>query len=134
MKKWIAALVFLFCVIAFAAEDFTVPKTNPTGGMPTMIGGVLFSKATRAVYVSSRVDLNSYKVLGKVQGSVSMWNVLALVNMGDAGWDALKKEVLKKYPEADDVVNFTVDAEYLNVFIIYMRLKVNLTGVAVKNK
>ncbi len=132
MKKWMFVFILFAGIVASANDDFTVPHNTPATAMPSMAGGILYSNTKRAMYISPRVDLRTCQVLGKAKGTVSMSNILLLVNTGDIGWEALRAEALKNYPEADDIVNFTIDAEHFNVFMFYIRLRVNISGTAVK--
>lgn len=121
-------------VVCFGGETGipSIPQAYDNGSLASTIGGIFYSNATRAMYRSPRVDLRNYKVLGKVTGEAVMKNFVLVVNVGDTGFEELKADALRTYPDADDIVNFDIDATHFNVFIFYIKTTVKIHGVAVK--
>ncbi len=134
MKKMLlSAAVLCLGAICFGSETQIIqPVKYGNGSLASTIGGLVFSDATRAMYHSPRVDLRNYKVLGKVTGEVSMRNFVLLVNLGDTGFEALKRNALRQYPDADDIVNFDIDSNHFNILFFYIRTSVRINGIAVK--
>ena len=136
MKKMVLGLMVLAAAVICHGEVAGIPSSVPAayhdGSLPTTLGGLFYSNATRAMYRSPRVDLSKYKVLGKVEGEAQMENFVFCVNLGDTSFHALKKDALKNYPDADDIVNFDIDAHHFNVFVFYFQTTVKIRGIAVK--
>ena len=65
-------------------------------------------------------------------GQVSMKNYFCRVNIGDIGFETLKKNALRRYPEADDIVNFHIDSRHENVFVFFFNETATINGIAVK--
>jgi|GEM_PF-6368970 len=139
MKK-LLVLFALMCGLSAMAEAAVLfppagyPCTTGPQSYPSAWQGALYSNAKRTTYREIPRDLRPYTVLGKVTSSAEMKNVLLLCNWGDTTFDALKKEALKKYPDADDIVNVEIVAENFNVFIFYMKTTAVLYGTAIKYK
>lgn len=135
MKRILIAAAVVFCGSLLAAPagiDQGAPAAYINGSLPSTVGGIFYSDATRAMYRAPRVDLRDYVVLGKVEGTAEMKNILFFVNLGDTGFEALKKSALRAFPDADDIVNFEIDAHHFNVFLFFMQETVTIRGIAVK--
>lgn len=134
MMKKMCFVIFLVCAACFCKGELANcnPKTYGNGSLPCTVGGLIYSNSIRAMYSSPRVDLRNFIVLGKVEGRTSMKNVLFLFNFGDTGFQAMKRDALKNYPDADDIVNFDIDARQFNILIFFFETEAIIRGVAVK--
>ena len=79
-------------------------------------------------------NLDGVEVLGQVEGRSTELNVLLIVAIGDGGIEAAKTDALKRYPEADDILNVEVDTNHFNVLSVFNKSTTILRGLAVKYK
>lgn len=133
MKKVLVVGMMLCIMCGTFANDFLPILTGPQH-FPSSWPGIIYSNATRSMYREAKADLSKYQVLGKVETTAEMSNVLFIINWGDTSLAALKAKAFEKYPDADDIVNIELDCNSFNIIVFYMNHTVTLRGVAVKYK
>ena len=132
MKKLL--IISMLCIMCGTFANEILPIITGPLNFPSSFPGIIFSNATRAMYRERKADLSQYQVLGKVETSADMSNVLLIINWGDTSLANLKAKALAKYPDADDIVNIELDCNSFNIVVFYINQTVTLRGVAVKYK
>ncbi len=104
-------------------------------GFGSTMPGVVYSYQTRGTFMLPKAEsMEGVEVLGPVEGESTELNVLLLVAVGNGGIEAAKKDALKRYPDADDILNVEVDTRHFNVLPIFNESTTILRGIAVKYK
>ena len=55
-------------------------------------------------------------ILGDVEGKADVISVYARATAGEAGIEAAKRNALRAYPQADDIINIEVDTKKISIF------------------
>lgn len=98
--------------------------------------GIFFTYATLADIIIPKTEtLDDIIILGDAVGEAELISVLGLVTVGDMGIEAAKKDALKAYPQADDIINIEVDERRLSIlYFIFSQTEITLRGKAIKYK
>ena len=127
MKKFIGIAILAFTVLSADAgsilhlvDDFFQVGIYCDTHQMTYIGGRLTS-------------LNGVTILGDVSTSGEIMTVLCVVTVGDTSLQTLKEQALRKYPDADDIINIEVDNHVFGILgCVYKKVVVTLRGKAVR--
>ena len=76
--------------------------------------------------------MKDVKVPGPVSSEISATNMLMLVSSGNVSIAKAKKEALKKYPNADDVVNVEIDVDHFSILSLFNTVTMYYKGIAIK--
>lgn len=101
-------------------------------GFASAPGGFLVSDMKGATLVQSRHPARQFKVLGKVKAEAQTTSYLALVSIGDASYQTLKKAALEKYRDADDIIDIEMDFRHDNLLGLVNKVFTVLNGTAIK--
>lgn len=105
------------------------------GGFPRTMPGILMSSQTTGAYMAPKLaSIKDVVVLGPVSSVVTAHNGLLLISSGDASINAAKSEALKKYPQADDVVNVEIDVKHEGLLCFYNTVTMYYRGLAIQYK
>ena len=105
------------------------------GGFPRTMPALLVSNQKAGGYIGQKLtSTKDVIVLGKVSSEVSAGNALLVVAFGDASIETAKKEALKKYPQADDVVNVEIDIKHEGLLCLYNTVTMYYRGLAIQYK
>ena len=95
----------------------------------------IYSETTRGTFMLPKFEnLDGVKVLGVAEGRASMENVLFIIATGDASINAAKRDALRMYKDADDIINVEVDAYHKSILGLFNTSTTILRGIAVKYK
>ena len=104
-------------------------------GYPAVPPATIFSETTRGTYMMPKFEkLDGVEVLGPVEGRASMENVLFIIATGDASIGAAKRDALRMYKDADDIINVEVDGYHKSILGLFNTSTTILRGYAVKYK
>lgn len=79
--------------------------------------------------------LDNIIILGDVEGKADVISVYARATAGEAGIEAAKRNALRAYPQADDIINIEVDTKKISIFLgTIVRVETILRGKAIKYK
>lgn len=84
--------------------------------------------------LNMKLEPRAYDILGRVTYKGTQKNVLGLFYWGGASFEAFLKEAQKQYPNADDILNVTIDYTQYNVGVFYNSRTYIMSGIAVKYK
>ena len=119
----IAAMVLTGCQSAYSVSD----------GFPRTLPGVLVASQTSGGYIAPKMQsMKDIKVLGPVSSEISATNVLMLVSSGNVSIAKAKAIALKKYPNADDVVNVEIDVDHFSILSLFNTVTVYYKGIAIQ--
>ena len=95
----------------------------------------IFSETTRGTFMAPKFEnLDGVEVLGEAEGRASMENVLFIIATGDASISAAKRDALRMYKGADDIINVEVDAYHKSILGLFNTSTTILRGYAIKYK
>ena len=104
-------------------------------GYPAVPPATIFSETTRGTYMMPKFEtLDAVEVLGPVEGRASMENVLFIIATGDASIGAAKRDALRMYKDADDIINVEVDGYHKSILGLFNTSTTILRGYAIKYK
>ena len=135
MKK----LIILFCGI-IAAVTMTgcaslISGYAQGGGYPRTLPGMLIADQSAGGALGNKLaSMRDLDVLGPVESQVSGTNVLMLFSEGDLSIGRAKEIALKKYPQADDVVNVEIDMHHRGILGLFNTVTMYYRGIAIKYK
>lgn len=130
-KKLMVLAGFYAAVLTMATGCHTAYVNNY--GFGSTMPGVLFCDQTRGTFMLPKAEsLDGVEKLGMVRGESSSINVLLAVSIGDGGIHAAKMDALRKYPQADDIINVEVDTVHNSILCFFNRSTTILRGIAVK--
>lgn len=119
------AMLFTGCQSAYHVAD----------GFPRTMPGMLIANQTSGGYIAPKVEsMRDVEILGPVYSTVSGTNVLMLVSEGDVSIAKAKELALRKYPDADDIVNVEVDLQQTGVLSLFNTVTMHYRGIAIKYK
>ena len=105
------------------------------GGFPRTMPGILMSNQISGGYMAPKLaSTKDIIILGHVSSEVSAVNGLLLISSGDASIMAAKSAALKKYPQADDIVNVEIDVKHEGILGIFNTVTMYYRGIAIKYK
>ncbi len=132
MKKLILTLVAAAAVI-FASGCAGGYVNNY--GFGSTVPGAIYTNQVRGTFMLPKLEnLDGVEVLGKAHGKATSTTVLLLIALGDGGIEAAKRDALKAYPQADDILNVEIDTRYESILSLYDHSTTILNGIAVKYK
>ena len=135
MKKVILLLGFVLTALFINGCALLSSGYVVAGGFPRTMPALLISDQKAGGYIGQKLtSTKDVIVLGKVSSTVSARNGLLLVAFGDASIEAAKKEALKKYPQADDVVNVEIDIKHEGLLCLYNTVTMYYSGLAIQYK
>lgn len=106
-----------------------------SNGFPAVPPALVFSETTRGAFMLPKAEnLDNYIVLGEVEGRASMENVLFIIATGDASIAAAKRDALRVYKDAEEIINVEVDAYHKSILGLFNTSTTILRGFAVKYK
>ena len=130
MKKTI--VMFGFCMIVLLTACTPTNYVISSGFPSTMPAEIITMQSRGGFMIPKMQSMKDVEVLGKVTGSACTQTIVLVFAFGDSSIAALKADALKKYPQADDIVNVEIDSSHIGVLGIYNKNTVTLTGIAVK--
>ena len=94
----------------------------------------IYCNTHQMTFVGNRIaPSQGITVLGDVSASGELMTVLGVVTIGDTSLQTLKEQALRKYPNADDIVNIEVDNHVFGILgCVYKKVVVTLRGKAVR--
>ena len=99
----------------------------------TLVMGGLYTNVTAPVTYDPGAQGTKYQVLGVVEGTSTATSILGIIATGDASVHSAYKNALNKNPNADDLVDITVDYKgnsFLGLFASYTTI---VRGKAIKH-
>ena len=106
-----------------------------SGGFPRTMPGILMSDQTSGGYMAPKLaSAKDVVILGPVSSELTAHNGLLLISGGDVSIASAKKEALKKYPQADDVVNVEIDVKHEGLLGLYNKVTMYYRGLAIQYK
>ena len=106
-----------------------------SNGFPAVPPAGIFSETTRGTFMAPKFEnLDGVEVLGEAEGRASMENVLFIIATGDASISAAKKDALRMYKDADDIINVEVDAYHKSILGLFNTSTTIMRGYAIKYK
>ena len=127
MKKFIGITILAFTVLSANAGSILhlVDDFFQVG---------VFCNTRQMTYIGNRLtSLGGVTILGDVSTSGEIMTVLCVVTVGDTSLQTLKEQALRKYPDADDIVNIEVDNHVFGILgCVYKKVVVTLRGKAVR--
>lgn len=131
-RKAIIVLVAVAACVVFSGCQ--VGYVNSYGFGNTM-PSFLVTDQTRGTFMLPKAEsLAGVQVLGKVEGKATARNTLMLIAEGNCGIDAAKRDALRNYPEADDIINVEVDTHHKSTLGLINESTTILRGIAIKYK
>ena len=127
-------------LLLVAVSTLLLALTGCTGyisrsGFPGTFPGIIITEQIAGNYIAPKMEsMKDVEVLGKVESEVSGANLLLLISEGDVSIKKAKELALKKYPQADDVVNVEVDVKHRWVLGLFSTVTMYYRGVAIKYK
>ena len=120
----------LFCLAAFCMffqqlkADWDIPE------------GIFCTYVTLPTMIFPKTEtLDNIIILGDVEGKADVISVYARATAGEAGIEAAKRNALRAYPQADDIINIEVDTKKISIFLgTIFRVETILRGKAIKYK
>lgn len=129
--------VLLICSIALCAVVVSGCQSayHVGDGFPRTMPGVLYADQTSGGYIAPKMEsMKDIEVLGPVYSTVDGSNVLMLISAGDISIAKAKEIALRKYPDADDVVNVEVDLQQKSILSLFNIVTLHYRGIAIKYK
>lgn len=132
MKKMLLLCVgILSCVVFCGCQSAYIFG----GGFPKTMPGVLLADQTTGGYIAPKMEsMKDVEVLGPVYSTVEGQNVLLLISQGDLSIAKAKEIAMRKYPNADDVVNIEVDMQHKGILSLFNTVTMHYRGLAIKYK
>ena len=125
-------LIAFACIVCFLSgcSGFAV-----RAGFPGTYPGIILTEQTSGNFIAPKMEsLKDVEVLGKVEAEATASNLLWLVSEGDVSIKKVKELALKKYPQADDIVNVEVDVKHRSVLGLSNTVTMYYRGLAIKYK
>ena len=132
MKK---LLLLGACVVAVVMLTGCHAAYHVGGGFPRTMPGVLIANQTSGGYISPKVEsMKDMEILGPVSSTVSADNALTLISAGDVSIAKAKELAMRKYPNADDIVNVEIDMQHTGILSLFNTVTMHYSGIAIKYK
>lgn len=132
MKK---SIIFAVAIIAATIMTGCQSAYHVGAGFPRTMPGFLIADQTSGGYIAPKMaSMKDVEVLGPVYASIEGANVLMLISEGDISISKAKEIALRKYPNADDVVNVEIDLQQKGVLSLFNRVIMHYRGIAIKYK
>ena len=105
------------------------------GGFPKTMPGILIADQTTGGYIAPKMQsMKDIEILGPVYSTVEGQHVLLLISQGDLSLAKAKEIAIRKYPNADDVVNVEVDMQHKGILSLFNTVTMHYRGLAIKYK
>ena len=132
MKKLL--LIGCFAAAAMFLSGCMFSYTVNSGFPRTMPGGLLAEQTTGSFIGNKLHTMKDVEILGPVSSEVSGANLLLLISEGDVSIAKAKELALRKFPQADDVVNVEIDTKHRGVLSVFNTVTMYYRGIAIKYK
>ena len=133
MKNIILFSIIFSFIIVFCSG--CISGYHVGGGFPRTLPGSIAANQKSAGYIAPKMEsMKDVEVLGKVSSEVEARQIIMLISLGDVSIAKAKEEALKKYPQADDVVNIEIDMRHESVLGLYNSVTMYFSGIAIKYK
>ena len=123
MKRVI--VIFISITIIFLLTGCAAFVVTP------LIGG-LYTDVTAPVTYDPGAQGQKYQVLGTVEGTSTATSILGIIATGDASINSALKNALSKNPNADDLIEITVDYRGNSFLGLVAKYTTIVRGKAVK--
>jgi hypothetical protein len=133
MKK---SIVLLCCgVVAVFTLTGCQSAYHVGGGFPRTMPGILLADQSSGGYIAPKMEsMKDVEVLGPVYSTVEGSNALLLISQGDISIAKAKEIAIRKYPNADDIVNVEVDLQQKSILSLFNTVTMHYRGIAIKYK
>lgn len=132
MKKLLLSIAAVVSMITLTGCGAIYCDSNGFAAVPP---ACIYSETTRGTFMLPKFEsLENVEVLGEAEGRASMENVLFIIATGDASIHAAKKDALRMYKNADDIINVEVDAYHKSILGLFNTSTLILRGQAIKYK
>lgn len=118
-------VVLLCCFIFCCFVNCAMVTSSP-------LIGVLYQDVTSPVTFDPGSPAQAIEILGPVQGTAKASSVLGLFATGDASVETAYKRALQQNPQANDLINVTVDYNSKSVLGIYASFTTIVEANAIK--
>ncbi len=135
MKKIQMLFVGITSMVIVAVISGCAPGYIAQNSFPATPPALIYANTEHTGYIAPKVqNFDKMEILGDVQGSSIATNVLLLVAEGNSSVENAKKDALKRYPNADDIVNMEVTVHHTSILSLFTTLTTKVTGKAIKYK